>query len=57
MGEEGTNRKGGWLINGIASLQAKGWVTVEEVHEAIPLARLVVTEWEDRLTVISFGSG
>ena len=49
--------KGDWLVSGMASLQAKGWVTVEEVHEAIPLARLVVTEWEDRLTVISFGSG
>ena len=48
---------GDWLVRGLASLQAKGWVTVEAVNEIMPMARKVVTEWKDRMTVISFGSG
>jgi hypothetical protein len=49
--------KGDWITDGITSLQAKGWITMEEVEDSIPVARMVVCEWEDRMTVISFGSG
>ena len=53
MGKE----KGDWLINGMASSQAMGWVTVDRVNEVMPGIRARVTEWRDRQTAISFGSG
>ena len=46
-----------WVIKGLASLQARGWMTVGQVNEAIPGVRARVTEWRHRQTVISFGSG
>ena len=49
--------KGDWVKDGIMSLHEKGWITMEEVEDALEVAPLVVDEWEDRLTVISFGSG
>jgi hypothetical protein len=49
--------KGDWVKDGIMSLHEKGWITMDEVEDALEVAPLVVDEWEDRLTVISFGSG
>ena len=46
-----------WLLEGLASLVARGWMTVDQVNKVLPGVRTNVSEWTHRETVTSFGSG